>query len=164
MPHLLAGDPNVHNSVWDAQKEDDAGGEDLLDWTLDSGHAVWNNPDNPDITMAHDLQIAGWRILSDAIASDHVILTYDISWADDIQPLLSDPPKQARPHGPSPKPTGRPSPPTSTWRCYPSDNRLSATLTGAILRLQRRKSPKDAPTTSPADGQNGTQTGGARGQ
>ena len=104
VPHLLAGDLNGRNSVWDTQRDDGAAGEALLDWTLENGYAICNDPDvstrpvsatSPDITMATGLQVTGWRILSGSIASDHVILTYDISWTDGIESLLSDPPWRA---------------------------------------------------------------------
>ena len=37
----------------------------------------------------------GISCLIDAIASDHVIRTYDVTWADGNQPLRYDPPKRA---------------------------------------------------------------------
>lgn len=45
--HIIAGDFNGHNPVWDEEQPSDPRGEHILDWMLDNGLECKNNPNDP---------------------------------------------------------------------------------------------------------------------
>lgn len=85
--HVMGGDANAHNGAWGFD-EDDARGEELLEWAVMKGYLIVNDKyqgptfrttrgqSSVDLTMAKGIDVGEWNIMEEETLSGHRYLAY----------------------------------------------------------------------------------------
>ena len=96
--HVIAGDVNAHDALWDARSPPDVRGAAIADWCDAHGYSCHNDPlvstrpcpavphqspSSPDVTLSRACTVYGWgaEISHD---SDHAYVTFDVAYGPDL--------------------------------------------------------------------------------
>ena len=92
--HIIAGDFNAHNEVWDSHMADDDIGIDIFDWVLDNSMSVANTGastrsvlsdkqaswSSPDVTLfSSEIEVSKWAPMRRSAPSDHMPIRFRVT-------------------------------------------------------------------------------------